>query len=192
MNNMMTDDAADLAAAQGGDHAAFGRLYDRHAAVVLALCRKRLPGGIDAEDALQETFIRAWRRLDAVVEPEKLRPWLYGVARFVCSERRRAAGRRAKHEDRAMLNQAARQAARHDEPAPHVESAQRDEALQRLDAAMDKLSDRERLAIHLYYLDADPIAAAATALGLSRSGYYKLLGRARERLAGLMQEVIAS
>ena len=46
--------------------------------------------------------------------------------------------------------------------------------------------DRERLAIHLYYLEADPVNAAMSALGLSRSGYYKLLSRARENLAGLL------
>ena len=44
----------------------------------------------------------------------------------------------------------------------------------------------ERLAIHLYYLDADPVGAATSALGLSRSGYYKLLSRAHGRLADLV------
>jgi RNA polymerase sigma-70 factor (ECF subfamily) len=54
---------------------------------------------------------------------------------------------------------------------------------------MDQLPERERLAIHLYYLEADPVTAAASALGLSRGGFYKLLARARQQLAVLMREV---
>jgi len=52
---------------------------------------------------------------------------------------------------------------------------------------MEKLDARERLAIHIYYLEADPVKAATTTLSLSRSGYYKLLARARENLASLMK-----
>ncbi len=62
------------------------------------------------------------------------------------------------------------------------------EQLDRLGAALEKLDDRERLAIHLYYLEADPVKAATGAMSLSRSGYYKLLARAREHLAGFMTE----
>ena len=60
------------------------------------------------------------------------------------------------------------------------------ELLDHLTAALDQLDDRERLAIHLHYLDADPMHAAELVLGLSRSGYYKLLARARQRLAEFM------
>ncbi|MHC4798889.1 MAG: RNA polymerase sigma factor, partial [Planctomycetota bacterium] len=55
--------------------------------------------------------------------------------------------------------------------------------------ALDSLSDNERLAIHLYYIDTNPQQAAAAVLGLSRSGFYKLLARARGHLARLMREV---
>ena len=62
------------------------------------------------------------------------------------------------------------------------------EDLDRLGVALASLSEEEQLAIHLYYLDSDPVAAGASALGLSRSGYYKLLARARTRLQALMKE----
>jgi RNA polymerase sigma-70 factor (ECF subfamily) len=176
-------DGRDVAAARNGDHDAFGRLYDRHAAVVLSLCRRLALS--EAEDATQETFIRAHRKLDRLQSAEKLRPWLYAIARRVCSERNRARRRRARHEEAFAVNRAAA-------PLPGAtadgapENAARAEDLTRLDAALDRLDDRERLAIHLYYLEADPVKAAMSALGLSRSGYYKLLARARENLAGLM------
>ena len=45
----------------------------------------------EAEDATQETFIRAYRKLDKVEQAEKLRSWLYAIAGRVCSERSRSA-----------------------------------------------------------------------------------------------------
>ena len=183
ISKVAEDEAADLIAAQASDHAAFARLYDRHAAVVLSLCRRLSLA--EAEDAAQETFIRAYRLLHKVESADKLRPWLYGIARRVCSEHTRALRRRRHHEDQAMLTRTAERKARAPSPGESLEQA---EQLQRLDGAIDQLDDRQRLAIHLYYLESDPIQAAQSALGLSRSGYYKLLAKARERLGELMRE----
>ena len=75
------------------------------------------------------------------------------------------------------------------QPAPTPTSeADHTEQLDRLSGALEQLSDDERLAIHLYYLEDDPVSAASQAIGISRSGFYKLLNRARTRLADLMQE----
>jgi len=175
------DEARDLDAARGGDLDAVGRLYDRHAPLVLSLCRRLTLA--EAEDATQETFIRAYQMLDRVQSPERLLPWLCAIARRVCSERRRAATRRARHEGDAMLK-----AARPEAAPDAAEKVERAEELRRLDAALDRLTKRERLAIHLYYLETDPLKAAESAMELSRSGYYKLLARAREHLAALLRE----
>jgi RNA polymerase sigma-70 factor (ECF subfamily) len=183
ISNTAEDEAADLIAAQASDQDAFARLYDRHAAVVLSLCRRLSLA--EAEDAAQETFIRAYRLLHKVESADKLRPWLYGIARRVCSEQTRALGRRRHHEDQAMLTRTAERKAQAPSPGESLEQA---EQLQRLDGAINQLDDRQRLAIHLYYLESDPIQAAQSALGLSRSGYYKLLAKARERLGELMRE----
>ena len=183
ISNTAEDEAADLIAAQASDQDAFARLYDRHAAVVLSLCRRLSLA--EAEDAAQETFIRAYRLLHKVESADKLRPWLYGIARRVCSEHTRALRRRRHHEDQAMLTRTAERKAHAPSPGESLEQA---EQLQRLDGAIDQLDDRQRLAIHLYYLESDPIQAAQSALGLSRSGYYKLLAKARERLGELMRE----
>lgn len=184
----MSDDSSDLAAHSRGDPLAFGRLYDRHAAVILALCRTLIPGRsvADAEDATQETFLRAHRMLDRLTDTRGFRPWLYQIARLVCSERRRSVARRTKHEDHAM--NLAQERERLTPPIHGAEIASKRESLQRLTVAMRSLADAERLAIHLYYLDPDPVAAAQASLGLSRSGFYKLLARAREHLALLMGE----
>jgi len=181
----LADEANDLAAARAGDDEAFARLYDRFAPVVMSLCRGRCLS--EAEDATQETFIRAHRLLHKVDDPARLRSWLFAIARRVCSERRRAAARRSRHEEHAAMNRTAE----HDRAMPDTvadHQAGHAEQLERLGEAMESLDERERLAIHLYYLDHDPVGAATSALGLSRSGFYKLLARARENLASIMQE----
>lgn len=175
----MTDDARDVAAARQGDAGAFARLYDRHAGVVMSLCRRNCTA--EAEDAVQETFLRAFRNLDRLDGPERLGGWLYAIARRVCAERRRAGRRRRHHEEQAMLAQAARPPT-----ATPGDPADRSEQLARLGEAMDTLPDDERLAIHLYYLNEDAVPAARAVLGLSRGGFYKLLIRAREKLARRM------
>jgi RNA polymerase sigma-70 factor (ECF subfamily) len=211
MDGVMNEDARDLSAARSGGsdgHAAFARIYDRHAGVVLALCRQHVTrsagGDAEAEDALQETFIRAYRMLDRVEDPGQLRAWLYAIARHVCAERRRSAARRMNHEARgAQVHMSPAMeyspipggnaagagspggGGRHDAPSAGAEHR---EQLALLDRALDALPDRERLAIHLYYLEPDPVAAASSVLGLSRSGFYKLLTKAREHLGALMAQ----
>ncbi len=181
ITNIDEQEIADFTAARSGDQAAFARLYDRHAAVVLSLCRRL--SLTEAEDATQETFIRAYRLLEKVESADKLRPFLYGIARRVCSEFTRSKQRRTRHEGKAMLTKQAEQSSKARSTTEKVEHA---EQLQQLDAAIDQLDDRQRLAIHLYYLENDPVQAAKSALGLSRSGYYKLLAKARNTLADLM------
>jgi RNA polymerase sigma-70 factor (ECF subfamily) len=178
----MSDDASDVSAVRAGNPEAFARLYDRHAAVVLSLCR-HCSSMTDAEDAMQETFLRAFRKLHQLNHAGGFRPWLYAIARRVCSERRRSSERRARHEAKvaATLDAATPPPISASDPVEHAEQ------LDRLTAAMGSLADHERLAIHLYYLDCD-VPTAAETMGLSRGGFYKLLNRARDRLAVRMQE----
>src|SRR5688500_15651071 len=103
MSEMMSDDASDLSDVAAGDRAAFARLYDRHAPVILSLCRRCSPLA-EAEDATQETFLRAFRKLGQVKNADGFRKWLYAIARHVCADRRRAARRRQHHENQAKMN----------------------------------------------------------------------------------------
>src|SRR5215218_1699773 len=88
----MTMPAADLTAAREGDEAAFTRLVAPHRAGLLAHCYRMLGSTQDAEDALQDALLRAWRGLPRFEGRSSLRSWLYSVATNVCLralERRR-------------------------------------------------------------------------------------------------------
>src|SRR5215210_7492530 len=70
--------------AASGDERAFEAVYDRHHRVLLGFCRHMLGSREEAEDALQQTFLRAHRSLVAQGAPEELRPWLFAIARNRC------------------------------------------------------------------------------------------------------------
>src|SRR4051794_27919115 len=69
-----------LAAARRGDEAAFGRLVEPHRAELHAHCYRMLASVQDAEDALQEALLGAWRGLPRFEGRSSLRSWLYKVA----------------------------------------------------------------------------------------------------------------
>jgi RNA polymerase sigma-70 factor (ECF subfamily) len=77
-------DAQLIEAAVAGDEAAFGELVDPHRRALHAHCYRMLGSLQDAEDAVQETLLRAWRGLERFEGRSSLRSWLYTIATNVC------------------------------------------------------------------------------------------------------------
>jgi RNA polymerase sigma factor (sigma-70 family) len=69
---------------RGGSETAFEAVFDRHHRGILAFCRHMLGSAEEAEDALQHTFLAAYRDLLGSSRPVQLRPWLYTIARNRC------------------------------------------------------------------------------------------------------------
>lgn len=59
---------------------------------------------------------------------------------------------------------------------------------QRVHAAIAQLGDKERLAVHIFYLCEEPAEVARQALGLSASGFYKIIENARSRLKAILTQ----
>ena len=103
-----------LESAQGGDEYSFQALVEPHRAELHALCYRMLGSVHDAEDALQDALLRAWRALPGFEGRSSLRSWLYRIATNTCLrliERRPA---------RVLPLDYGPPSAAHDEPAPHL------------------------------------------------------------------------
>jgi RNA polymerase sigma-70 factor (ECF subfamily) len=79
-----------IAARSSSDPALLAAVYSEHGPGIRRFLQGLLSDRAAADDALQETFARAFRRMDTLQDPERIAPWLFGIARNVALETRKA------------------------------------------------------------------------------------------------------
>jgi RNA polymerase sigma factor (sigma-70 family) len=162
-----------VAAIVAGDPRGVAEAYDRYAMPLYSYCRSLLREPADAADAVQDTFLIATAKLDALRDPGKLRSWLYAVARNECYRRLRSA------EATAALDEAAGLKAESADVASGVELA---EVRQLVRDAIDGLNPSERDVIELSLVQGLDNGELADALGVSRNHAHALQSRVRSQL----------
>lgn len=168
-----------LVAFRTGSEAAFAAIHDRYRQRLLAYARQMLGGSRqDAEDVLQDVFLRAYATLRGDGRAVALRPWLYRVAHNRCVDhiRRPAPPPVEIGEDTPW-----------ECPSPSVpdpiESAQRREELARLVIDIRRLPEQQRSALLMREIDGMSYGELAGALQVSVPAVKSLLVRARMGLA---------
>ena len=170
----MQNDADLVRKTLAGERSAYAELYDRYARLVRAICFDVTGDLPAAQDLAQEVFLRAWRRLGTLRDPAKYSRWLIAITRNTSRRWRRS---RSRDRHRYVGLQPGENDLPTSDPPPDTEQ------LSRLRAAIAELPPKERLALHAFYLLSQSAEDARAALGLSRSGFYRTLERARKRLA---------
>ena len=156
--------------------AAFRLLYEQNFARLVGYALRRSATPEDAADAVADTFLVAWRRLDDVPEGEEARLWLYGVARRALSNQHRGERRRtALH---AVLAEEFAEAT----PEPDILD------LGPLRRAWSSLRETDRDLLGLVAWEGLSNEQIAQVVGCSRAVVKLRLHRARRRLAGFLAE----
>ena len=163
----------DLAArAQRGDEACFQELVSRLRAPLTAFLARRLTRPDDADDVVQETFLRAYRFIDRYDPERRFSTWLFAIGKNVAANHRSAARRRADVERSGAAETEAVAAA---EPT----AAEADEVWQ---AARRVLGDDSYRALWLRYAQDMSVGEIARELGRSVVATKVMLFRARKKL----------
>jgi RNA polymerase sigma-70 factor (ECF subfamily) len=177
-------DESDLVVrARGGDHAAYAQLVREHEQAAFRVAYVVVGGSAaDAEDVVQEAFVKAYRGLGRFRAGAPFRPWLLRIVGNEARNARRAAGRRAFHHRRQALLEPVPS-----ESTPDEQVMARDRQ-RRLLAAVDRLGEGERTAVVARYLIGLTDEETAAALGIPRATVkmraWRGLGRLRRELEG--------
>jgi RNA polymerase sigma factor (sigma-70 family) len=158
---------------------AAGDLYERYSAQILGYCLHQLGSREEAEDAVQTTFMNAFRGLQRGIVPELESAWLFKIAHNVCLSRRRSSWRRGKVE--APNNLEVLQ-----EVIPGREQVS--DELIRLQDVLEEMPETQRRAILLREWQGLTYREISAELGLTQAAVETLIFRARRALAqGLEQ-----
>lgn len=165
-----------------GDREAFVNFVDRHAGAVLRFLISLQATPDDAEDALQECFVAAWRGAATYRGEDSARGWLFAIARNALRrQHRRRVGEPRRMESLEELGMQAGWGTAGD-------LVMRFEAEDELAWAMGQLPREEREAVTLRDLEGLTGAETAEALGLTLPAMKSRLHRGRLRLMGLLRD----
>jgi len=157
-----------------GEKAAYEKLYDCYAPLVRAICYDTTRNLTDAQDLAQDVFMRAYEKLGHLRDPDRFGKWVVGIARLRCREWRR---QRLRSRDKHVGL---------DDAELAIANPSNDDRIEQLREMITTLPEKERLALHTFYLQGKSADNARRIMGLSRSGFYRVLERARKRLEHLL------
>lgn len=173
---------AALRTVQSGELEAFDIVMRRTERRVAGLAWRILGDAEEVRDAVQETFLRAYRFLDRYDPDREFLPWIFRITVNVCRDLDRA---RRKRTDRFLELEDLHAAPRKERPD---EIARRNEEIEMLTLAIDSLPPKERLAIILRDVEGFDTREVARILGSRPATVRVQISSARKRLRGILLE----
>lgn len=173
---MPADEAIIQLIEAGREQEAFERLVTAYRRRVFGLGYSILRDRAAAEDLAQEVFVKLWQALPRYDGRAQLSTWIYAITRNTAVSALRARRRSVSMSDAGVLAEVEGIAAA---PAAEPEDA-------RLRRQVDKLPEKQRQAVTLYYLDERPVSEVAEMMGLPVNTVKTHLHRARASLAAAL------
>ena len=165
-----------------GDRDAFGVLVHKYQEMVFAYAFQKVRNETDAEDVMQEVFLRAYRNLYALRHPHRFRSWLYTIMSNECNRWLARVAKTRGHE--VMLTDAAADAV----PVEPAHTVPTEGWRVELEQAIAALSDENRVAVSMFYMGDRSLKEISEFLGVSVNTVQGKLHRARQQLGRALSE----
>jgi RNA polymerase sigma-70 factor (ECF subfamily) len=183
-----TEDYAWIVDFQAGREQGFNRLVLKHKDRIYGLCLRLLSGeSLEAEDAAQEAFVRAYRGLKDFRMEAKFSSWMYRIAVNVCKNKLSSRGWRESHRRRDL--EAAELDGAPTAPAADERLDARDRR-ERIEAAIARLPDEQRSLVVLRDVEGRSYEEIAEATGLNPGTVKSRLNRGRAQLREWLKDVL--
>jgi len=180
------DEKTLVARARRGDVAAYEELVRMHQGIAFRVALVGAGDRSDAEEAVQDGFVKAYRALGRFREGAPFRPWLLQIVANEARNRRRSAGRRS-----GLALRVAAATSGDAAPSPEADALSRERRDELLDG-LAQLDERDRdVLVHRFLLDLGEEETAA-ALGIRRGTVKSRTSRALDRLRAAVGEEVAS
>lgn len=180
-----TDDLYYIEAVRNGNVAAFSFLLEKYQNMVYSLALKLLKNAEDAEEMAQDTFVKAYQKLDTYEGKSKFSTWLYSITYNACiSELRKRRIQFSSLEDQRFSDQ--------DEMKMHdyFSETKKEDQERYLNIALGKLPEDDQVLVTLYYYENQSMDEISMITGLTVSNIKVKIHRARKRMYSILHEML--
>jgi len=191
MGRMEADDDALVAQARAGDQDAFRGLVERHSRAVFRLAYRMTGNESDAEDVVQEAFLRAYRRLEQFEMKSRFGSWLHRIAANCAYDLLRSRARRDEEPLSPEPEEGKDRMPAAEAPAPD-QLVWGSEVRRRVKAAMGRLSHLEKSAFVLRHYEGLTMEEIGGVLGVEPNAAKHTVFRAVRKLRDALQPLVAS
>lgn len=170
----------------GGSRDAFCQIVTRYQNLLCSIAYSSVGDIKNSEDIAQEAFVEAWKKLDTLHDPEKLKAWLCGILRFKVSHFRRKEDKQPIKDAQALHEHTPDEA-----DNAQIEQAAIDEQQQALMwRVLDEIDETYREPLILFYREQQSIERVAVELDLSQDTVKQRLSRGRKMLKAAMSSFV--
>jgi RNA polymerase sigma-70 factor (ECF subfamily) len=167
-----------------GDTSAFGYFVDTYQDMAVTIACRVCGNMQDAEDIVQDSFVKAFHNLHTFKSDSKFSTWFYRIVYNTAVSAGRIASAKNRYVDYAQIDEASCS------DYNTLSGTEGDEKTELLHAALEKMPHDESLLLSLYYLEENSVKDIVKITGLTESNIKVKLHRARKRLYDIMTDLM--